>query len=38
MAKKKAPELTSFDKILTQQIDALINESEQEFDVITFVE
>jgi intein/homing endonuclease len=38
MAKKKVPELTSFDKILTQQIDALINESEQEVDVITFVE
>lgn len=39
-AKKKQikPELSSFTNILNSQIDALINESEQEVDVITFVE
>jgi len=39
-AKKKItkPELSSFSNILNSQIDSLINESEQEVDVITFVE
>ena len=38
MARKKVEEPSAFNNILNSQIDALINESEQEVDVITFAE